>query len=79
MGQYQQPYLDLKGTTLELMQRNSQNSVPFLVSSLGYGLLWNNPAVGHVTFGKNLTEWTACSTKRAFPCEHQRVLELGND
>ena len=63
MGQYQQPYLDLKGTTLELMQRNSQNSVPFLVSSLGYGLLWNNPAVGHVTFGKNITEWTARSTK----------------
>ncbi|MBO7632100.1 MAG: family 31 glucosidase, partial [Lachnospiraceae bacterium] len=63
MGQYQQPYLDLKGTTLELVQRNSQNSVPFLVSSLGYGLLWNNPAVGRVTFGKNLTEWTAQSTK----------------
>ena len=34
MGQYQQPYLDLKGCTLELAQRNSQVSVPFLVSSL---------------------------------------------
>lgn len=59
MGQYQQPYLDLKGCTLELAQRNSQVSVPFVVSSLGYGLLWNNPATGRVTFGKNLTEWTA--------------------
>ncbi len=62
MGQYQQPYLDLKGTMLELAQRNSQNSVPFLISSLGYGFLWNNPAVGRVTFGKNITEWVARST-----------------
>ena len=64
MGQYQQPYLDLKGTMLELAQRNSQISVPFLVSSLGYGMLWNNPAVGHVSFAKNLTEWTARSTRQ---------------
>ena len=63
MGQYQQKYMDLKGCTLELAQRNSQISVPFAVSSLGYGMLWNNPAVGQVTFGKNYTEWTACSTK----------------
>ena len=63
MGQYQQPYLDLKGCTLELAQRNSQISVPFAVSSLGYGFLWNNPAVGRVTFGKNYTEWTARATR----------------
>lgn len=64
MGQYQQPYLNLKGCVLELAQRNSQISVPFAVSSLGYGMLWNNPAVGQVTFGKNYTEWTARSTKQ---------------
>lgn len=63
MGQYQQPYLDLKGCVLELAHRNSQISVPFAVSSLGYGFLWNNPAVGEVTFGKNYTEWIARSTK----------------
>ena len=62
MGQYQQPDLDLKGTMLELAQRNSQISVPFMMSSLGYGFLWNNPAVGRVTFANNLTEWTARST-----------------
>ncbi len=55
MGQYQQPYLDLKGTDLELAHRNSQASVPFVLSSCGYGFLWNNPAVGRVTCGKNLT------------------------
>lgn len=63
MGQYQQPYLDLKGADLELAQRNSQASVPFALSSLGYGFLWNNPAVGRVTFGKNITTWEAFSTK----------------
>lgn len=63
MGQYQQPYLNLKGSELELAHRNSQASIPFLISSLGYGFLWNNPSVGHVTFGKNLTSWHASSTK----------------
>ena len=64
MGQYQQPYLNQKGNDLELAQRNSQASVPFLVSSLGYGFLWNNPAVGRVMFGKNITTWEAYSTKQ---------------
>ena len=57
MGQYQQPYLDLAGCTLELAQRNGQITVPFVLSSLGYGFLWNTPSVGNVVFGKNMTEW----------------------
>jgi alpha-D-xyloside xylohydrolase len=64
MGGYQHGFLDHKGCLLELAQRNSQASVPFAVSSLGYGLLWNNPAIGYVSFGKNLTEWTARSTRQ---------------
>lgn len=64
MGQYQQPYLNLKGCVLDLEQRNSQITVPFAVSSLGYGFLWNNPAVGRATFGKNMTEWTAMATQQ---------------
>ena len=64
MGQYQQPYLDVKGCTLELAHRNSQASIPFVLSSNGYGFLWNNPAIGSVTFGKNVTQWTAQSTKQ---------------
>ena len=59
MGQYQQPYMDLKGCVLELAQKNSQTTVPFALSDLGYGFLWNLPAVGRVSFGKNLTEWEA--------------------
>lgn len=63
MGQYQQPCLDLKGTDLELAHRNSQSSVPFLVSSLGYGFLWNNPAVGRAVLGKNILSFEAYSTR----------------
>ena len=64
MGQYQQETFNLKGAVLELAQRNAQVSVPFYVSSLGYGFLWNNPAIGEVTFGTNKTQWTACSTEQ---------------
>jgi alpha-D-xyloside xylohydrolase len=64
MGQYQQHLLDLKGSTLELAHRNSQASVPFLMSSSGYGFLWHNPAIGRATFGLNRTEWHAESTKQ---------------
>ena len=63
MGQYQQPILNLKGCELELAHRNSQASVPFVLSSLGYGFLWNNPAIGSVTFGTNITSWRSESTK----------------
>lgn len=62
MGLYQEGLFDLKGATLELAHRNSQASVPFVVSSLGYGMLWHDPAIGRVAFGTNRTEWTAEST-----------------
>lgn len=64
MGQYQDHQLNRKGAVLELAQRNSQMTVPFLISSRGYGFLWNNPAIGTATFGTNKTVWTAESTKK---------------
>ena len=64
MGQYQQMLLNLKGCQLELTHRNSQISVPFVMSNLGYGFLWNNPAIGRANFNLNVTEWSAQSTKQ---------------
>ncbi|MBE6023383.1 MAG: glycoside hydrolase family 31 protein [Cellulosilyticum sp.] len=64
LGQYQEKHLNKKGAVLELAHRNSQASVPFMISSRGYGFLWNNPAIGSVTFGTNKTEWYAQSTKK---------------
>jgi alpha-D-xyloside xylohydrolase len=63
MGQYQQDSLDLKGHDLELAHRNSQASVPFALSSLGYGFLWNNPGIGRAVLGKNVMSFEAYSTK----------------
>lgn len=63
MGQYQHPFLDHKGLDLDLCHRNSQVTIPFAVSSLGYGFLWNNPAIGKATFGKHVTTFEAASTK----------------
>lgn len=64
MGQYQHPYLDLKGCHLELEQKNTQASVPFAISSVGYGFLLNVPAIGRVDFAKNMTEWELASAKQ---------------
>lgn len=64
MGQYQEDILDWKGCTLELAHRNSQASVPFYISSRGYGFLWHNPAVGQVSFGTNRMTWRADATRQ---------------
>jgi alpha-D-xyloside xylohydrolase len=63
MGQYQHDSLDLKGHDLELAHRNSQASVPFALSSLGYGFLWNNPGIGRAVLGKNIMSFEAYSTR----------------
>ncbi|HEY5040215.1 MAG TPA: TIM-barrel domain-containing protein, partial [bacterium] len=42
LGQQQFGILDLKGYDLDLWQHNTNVVVPFLVSSTGYGILWDN-------------------------------------
>lgn len=64
MGQYQQEIMNLKGCNLELAHRNSQASIPFYISSLGYGFFWHNAAIGEVHFGSNTTEWIAEATSQ---------------
>lgn len=64
MGQYQQEIMNIKNCSFELAHRNSQASIPFVLSSLGYGFLWHNPAIGHANFSRNFTEWYAESTKQ---------------
>lgn len=64
MGQYQQDLLNIKGCTFELAHRNSQVSIPFVLSSDGYGMLWHHPGVGRATFATNSTQWSAEATKQ---------------
>jgi len=63
LGQRRHGLLDQKGCVLELTHRNSQISIPFLVSSRGYGLLWHNPGVGRVELGRTQTRWVAEATR----------------
>jgi len=64
LGQHQYNAFDQKGLVIPLNQMNSQVSVPFLISSRGYGLFWNNPAVGQVELARNRTCWTADRTEQ---------------
>jgi alpha-D-xyloside xylohydrolase len=59
LGQHQHGRLDQKGCVIELIQRNTEISIPFMLSSRGYGFLWNNPAIGRVEFGYTATRWVA--------------------
>ncbi len=64
MGQHPNDCLDLKGTVLELAQKNTQISIPFLLSSKGYGFIWNNPAVGRAELSLTHTSFYAEYTKQ---------------
>ena len=64
LGQHQHGLLDQKGCTIDLIQRNTEITIPFLVSSRGYGFLWHNPSVGRVELGQNGTRWVADATQQ---------------
>ena len=45
LGQHQEGWFNLRGIPLRLEQENTNISIPFLLSTEGYGLLWNNASV----------------------------------
>ena len=51
LGQFQDGYSNIRGLSRRLTQVNTQISIPMLLSSKGYGVLWNN-------YG--LTEYNPC-------------------
>ena len=57
LGQFQDGYSNLRGLSRRLTQVNTQISLPMLLSSKGYGILWNN-------YG--LTEFNPCEQKVSF-------------
>jgi alpha-D-xyloside xylohydrolase len=62
LGQHQNGRLDQKGCVIDLEQKNTEVSIPFAVSSRGYGFLWNCPAIGRVELAGNGTRWFAEQT-----------------
>lgn len=59
LGQNPNGQLNQKGNRIEFRQRNGVITVPFLVSSRGYGLFWNNPGLGEVSLDAGHTLWRA--------------------
>lgn len=57
LGQHQHGRLDQKGCVIDLLQMNTEVVIPFLVSSRGYGFVWNNPGTGRVELARNRTRW----------------------
>jgi alpha-D-xyloside xylohydrolase len=46
LGQHQTGSMAYNGSTTQLLQRNpGESAIPMLVSSAGYGVLWDNPSV----------------------------------
>jgi alpha-D-xyloside xylohydrolase len=45
LGQHQEGIFDIRGVPIRLHQANTNISVPFLLSSKGYGILWNNASL----------------------------------
>ena len=69
LGQFQDGYSNIRGLSRRLTQVNTQISIPMLISSKGYGILWNN-------YG--LTEFNPCKesvklTKRAGEGQREEV------
>ncbi|MFZ0060080.1 MAG: glycoside hydrolase family 31 protein [Acidimicrobiales bacterium] len=64
LGQHLHGRFDQKGLVMDLVQRNAEVSIPFMVSSSGYGFLWNSPAVGRVELAANGTRWVADSARQ---------------
>jgi alpha-D-xyloside xylohydrolase len=63
LGQHAAGLMNYRGATVHLQQQNpTESAIPVLVSSRGYGLLWDNPAISDVSIAQgsptNLT-WTS--------------------
>ena len=63
LGQHQDGYMSYRGSTVHLQQKNMEIGIPMLVSSRGYGMLWDNPAITDVEVGikgkENLLRWAS--------------------
>jgi len=45
LGQHQEGIFNVRGVPIRLHQANTNISIPFLLSSKGFGILWNNPSL----------------------------------
>jgi len=63
LGGHQNSIMNYKGHDVDLWQHNMVESIPFLVSNKGYGILWDNNS--HTKFG-DIREYESLSPIRLF-------------
>jgi alpha-D-xyloside xylohydrolase len=66
LGQHQLGLMDIKGYDLDLWQFNGTIAIPFLVSSRGYGIFWDNTSL--TRFG-DLREWEPIPAAQLFDAD----------
>src|ERR1035441_6356454 len=63
LGQHQDGYMSYRGTSVHLQQKNMEIGITVLVSSRGYGMLWDNPAITDIEVGikgkESLLRWAS--------------------
>jgi len=63
LGQHQNRQMNYNGEDVELAQHNMAIAIPYLVSTRGYGILWDNASITRVgdpkPYGKLMLDWKA--------------------
>src|SRR6185312_14808491 len=78
LGQHQNRQMDYNGEDVELAQHNMDIAVPYLLSTKGYGVLWDNNSITRVGDPKPYpllapaTGWTASYTLAGHPAISRR-------
>ncbi|QXJ30927.1 glycoside hydrolase family 31 protein [Saccharolobus shibatae] len=64
LGQSSAYKLDYNGLSVTLSQRNTDIGIPFIISSKGYGILWDNYSLGSISLkGNELRVWFEAGKK----------------
>ncbi len=66
LGQHQTGLMDIKGYDIDLWQHNGTVIIPFLVSSRGYGILWDNTSYSR--FG-DLRPWVPIPSAQLYDAD----------
>lgn len=66
LGQHQEGFFNLRGIPLRLLQANTNISVPVLLSTDGYGLLWNNPSMTDFNVAEQPVDFDAKTGEGSF-------------
>ena len=74
LGQFQDGYGNIRGLSRRLTQVNTQIAIPMMISSKGYGLLWNNYGLTEFNPGGQSVTLTLADSQR--PTSNSQVVNV---